>query len=138
MKPPEEVRLDFVREWLEKAGRDLAAGGHLLTGEGGFPETVAFHAQQAAEKYLKAFLVWHQVEFPKTHDVARLLELIAPLAPDLATALEEADSLTPYGVDYRYPGDYPEVSSAEAKRCIDTAMAVRGAILTRLPTNVIE
>jgi HEPN domain-containing protein len=105
MKSPEEVRREFVREWLEKAGRDLAAGSHLLTGEGGFPESVAFHAQQAAEKYLKALLVWHQVEFPRTHDIARLLELIAPVDADLAAGLDEAASLTPYGVDYRYPGD---------------------------------
>jgi HEPN domain-containing protein len=99
---------------------------------------VAFHAQQAAEKYLKAVLVWQQIEFPKTHDIGRLLELVASLDPDLAAALREAASLTPYGVDYRYPGDYPEVSAKEAKRCIEAATAVREAILDRLPTNLIE
>lgn len=135
MKPPDEVRREFVREWLGKAGKDLSAGSHLLTGEGGFPESVAFHAQQAAEKYLKALLVWHQLEFSKTHDIGRLLELIASLDPDLAAALKDAASLTPYGVDYRYPGDYPQVSLAEAKRCLETATAVRDAILRRLPTD---
>ena len=132
MKPPEDVRREFVRDWIDKAGSDLGAARHLLTGVGSFPESVAFHAQQAAEKYLKAFLVWHQIEFPKTHDVARLLELVASLDAGLAEELRDAADLTPYGVDYRYPGDYPEVSAAEAEHCIELASAVREAILARL------
>jgi HEPN domain-containing protein len=138
MKPPEEVRREFVRDWVQKAREDLGAGVHLLSGEGGFPGSVAFHAQQAAEKYLKAFLVWHQVDFPKTHDIARLLDLIAPTDPDLAKALGDSVSLTPYGVDYRYPGDYPEVSPTEAKRCIETATGVGEAILGCLPRGLVE
>ena len=58
--------------------------------------------------------------------------------PDLASALREAASLTPYGLDYRYPGDYAELSAAEANRCIEAATVVRKAILDRLPTNLIE
>ena len=60
MKPPEEVKRDLVRQWLTKAENDLGVARHLAA-ESGYFTAVAFHAQQAAEKYLKAFLVEHQV-----------------------------------------------------------------------------
>jgi HEPN domain-containing protein len=67
MRTPEQVKWDFVQQWLNRAHKDLAAGEVLL--KGGFEdyENVGFHAQQSAEKFIKAFLVSHQIEFPKTH-----------------------------------------------------------------------
>ena len=65
MKPPEEVKREFVRQWLRKGLADLAAARHLLSGGADLLYGAAFHAQQAAEKFLKAALVWHQVEFPQ-------------------------------------------------------------------------
>jgi HEPN domain-containing protein len=52
-------------------------------------------------QYLKALLVQRQVEFPKTHDIAKLLDRVATV--DLATAesLRDADALTPFGVEAR-------------------------------------
>lgn len=77
-------------------------------------EAVAFHAQQTVEKALKAVLVSHQVEFPKNHDIERLLDLVAVCDPDLAQTAADAAELTPFGVEYRYPGEYPSVSRAAA------------------------
>ena len=54
-------------------------------------EVVAFHAQQAAVKALKAFRVWHQVEFPKTHDISRLLALGGSVESDLRESLADAE-----------------------------------------------
>ncbi len=67
----EQVIWDFVQNWLRKAETDLRAAEHLLTidQEDYFP--AAFHAQQAAEKFLKGFLSRHQIPFPKTHDIGR-------------------------------------------------------------------
>ena len=65
MKPPEQIRQDLTRQWVEKAEKDYDTSGHLLSAAGAYFEAAAFHAQQAAEKYLKALLVWHQIEFPK-------------------------------------------------------------------------
>ena len=71
----EQVIWDFVQSWLHKAAGDLRACEHLLK----LPEddyfTSAFHAHQAAEKFLKAFLVRHQIPFRKTHDIQQLLQL---------------------------------------------------------------
>lgn len=60
MKPPEEVKREFVRQWLAKAGADLRASRHLLNGGLEFAASGAFHAEQAVEKAL-AQLVWDEV-----------------------------------------------------------------------------
>jgi len=94
MKQPEDIKQEFTRQWLEKAERDYKTSGHLLSVEGMYLEAVAFHAQQAAEKYLKALLVWHQAEFPKTHDINLLFTLLSNIEPGLAAILAEAAILT--------------------------------------------
>jgi HEPN domain-containing protein len=65
MKPPEDIKKEFVQRWLAKAESDLLASRHLLQGRPDLAGTAAFHAQQAVEKTLKALLVWHQIEFSK-------------------------------------------------------------------------
>ncbi len=97
-----------------------------------FPSTVCFHSQQAAEKYLKAFLTHHQVEFPKTHAIDQLLDLIAPVNGNLSESLRDVIVLTSYGVDVRYPGDFPNVTGSDAQRAIQLAEKVRGSVLELL------
>ncbi len=109
MRPPEIVLRELVVQWLDKADSDLDAVEELSVHGDRFREIIAFHCQQAVEKYLKAFLVRHQVEFPKTHDIAKLVARCANIDEHLAAHLAHASVLTPYGVDARYPGDLPEV-----------------------------
>jgi HEPN domain-containing protein len=85
MKQPEVVLRDLVRQWFAKAELDYRAADRLVKDPEPLREISAFHCQQAADKYLKAFLVRHQIEFPRTHDPEELLELLAPVRPD-ATA----------------------------------------------------
>lgn len=77
MKPPDAALRQLVRQWLDKATADFEAAEQLCGQGGRFREIVAFHCQQAAEKYLKALLVQWQVEFPKTRDIAKLLDRVA-------------------------------------------------------------
>ncbi len=76
MRRPEEVRHDLVQQWLSRAEEDLDVATRLIAESTPYLSTVAFHAQQAAEKFLKAFLVRHGVEFPKTHDLEELLDRV--------------------------------------------------------------
>ena len=131
MKPPDQVVRELAHEWLAKADLDLSAASALLSA-GDMSDVVAFHAQQVAEKALKAFLVWHQIEFPKTHDIERLLELCASIDPEVAEVLASAVELTPYGVEYRYPGEYPPVSAEAAELSLATAQLVVGEVAKRL------
>ena len=134
MKPPEEAAREMAGEWLAKADADLRACDGLLA-TAALSEIAAFHAQQAAEKALKAFLVWNQVEFPRTHDIKRLLALCRSTDPGLAESIADAAQLTPYGVEYRYPGEYPTVPTAAAKESAALARRVRDEVVRRLPED---
>jgi len=76
MRPPEGVRKRLVREWLRKANADFDLAEHLVAEGSVFLNAIAFHCQQAVEKYLKALLTWWGTEFPKTHVLATLFSLI--------------------------------------------------------------
>jgi HEPN domain-containing protein len=132
MKPPEDALRSLVRQWLEKAARDLDAAERLSTEGGRLREIVAFHCQQAAEKYLKALLVRNQIEFPKTHDILKLLDKVAIVDSKLADSLRPADVLTPFGVEMRYPSDAPEIREDAEIEALHLARQVRDAVLISL------
>jgi HEPN domain-containing protein len=132
MKLPDEALALLVRQWIAKAEVNYRTAERLVRDDEPIRESIAFHCQQAAEKYLKAFLVWRNVEFPKTHSIGRLLDLVSGVAPDLATALADAISLTPFGVEIRYPGDFPELLPGEEWTVFNLAKRTRDAILAQL------
>ena len=132
MKPPEKIRDEFVRQWLLKAEEDLNAARSLFTYGLTFLSSVCFHSQQAAEKYLKAYMTFCQVEFPKTHDIDEILDLIKPANKKLSESLRDTIILTNYGVDVRYPGDFPELTADDAKQAIQMAEKVRESVLKLL------
>ncbi len=138
MKRPEEVKVEFVRQWVNKAESDFNTAEHLSKSGESYVYAAAFHAQQAAEKYLKALLVWHQIEFKKIHDIAALLRLASKANPDIADLLKDAENLTPYGVKYRYPGDYPHVTVDHVQEALRIASQVRTEIRDRLPQNTLH
>ena len=134
MPPPEEqVRRGLVGQWLHKADQDIRSAEALLSQDTPLLYPSCFHSQQAAEKYLKACLTWHQAEFPKTHVIGELLDLLAKVDASLAESLAGATTLNPYGVEARYPGDMPEPDSAEATKALGLAKKVRDAVLCTLP-----
>ena len=121
MKQHENIRLEFIRQWLLKADEDLALSEYLLSESSAYRTAIVFHAHQGTEKYLKAFLVYHQCEFHKTHDIRQLLNLVEGINPEIGVGLQDLDELTPYAVETRYPGDYPDVSDEDAKRAVQLA-----------------
>ena len=66
-------------------------------------DIVCFHAQQCAEKYLKTYLVYHDIEFEKTHDLRKLVFLCSKVKKEFLDILEISKRLTDYAVDVRYP-----------------------------------
>lgn len=135
MRGPEEVKRGFVRQWLHKARGDLRTAEHLAQERPDLGFAAAFHAQQAVEKMIKAVLVWHQVEFPKSHDLDRLVELLRGPDAKLADALREASSLTLYAVDARYPGDLPDPTREETRGAVELAERACRVAMERLPVE---
>jgi HEPN domain-containing protein len=111
--------------WLKFAAADLAAA-RLLRSDDQVPSRIAcFHAQQAAEKALKAVLISYGTAFRKTHDV---VVLAAQLPAEVAVELDEIDVLVlqPWAVDGRYPGDLPDATPEEAGEALAVAEHLYG------------
>jgi HEPN domain-containing protein len=129
---PDPQRLADTASWLRKASNDLRYAGIDLVAEPAAPEDAVFHCQQAVEKALKAFLVWSDVPFPKTHDLGRLGHQAAQLDPSLEQLVDRIVDLSKYAWTFRYPGDPIEPSSAEAQEVLGRARAVVDEVRGRI------
>ena len=109
-------------DWLRYAYSDLELA-HVRRESNVLFEGLCFHAQQAAEKALKAVLIAKGVPPPKTHNIRTLLDL---LPQDLVAPqeIEDAASLTDYAVTSRYPGDFESVDEEEYKEAVRSAETV--------------
>jgi HEPN domain-containing protein len=135
MKQPEEAVIrKILGDWLNKAEQDMESAETLLSREPPLLSPSCFHSQQAAEKYLKAYLTWRQVEFPKTHSIREIVDLVRTVDEGLARSISSAAALTPYGVEVRYPGDVSEPKRQEAEEALGLARGVRKAVLRMLPS----
>jgi HEPN domain-containing protein len=124
---------ELTLSWLKKADNDLKTAKDELNTENPATDTVCFHAQQCAEKYLKAYLIYHQVYFRKTHNIAELIELCKKVDPDFETLYDfKAERLTPYAVEARYPEEFFFPSLEEAKEAIETAEKVKAFVVEKL------
>lgn len=113
-----------VRQWIERAEEDLRLANHAMTMKTAVPyRLVAYHAQQCAEKCLKAYLVAGMTDFPFTHNIGALLELCAPTAA-WVPEVQGAEALSTYAVTARYPGGPDRVSKHEAVVAIEHAARV--------------
>ncbi|MCJ7705397.1 MAG: HEPN domain-containing protein [Desulfobacterales bacterium] len=72
--PHDPVLVSETKEWLIKATQDLRSAEHALTASPPLLGDVAYHCQQVTEKALKAFLVWHNIPFRKTHSLEEIGE----------------------------------------------------------------
>lgn len=117
-----------AQRWMRYAEEDLALAGGLASG----PETSArmacWHAQQGAEKALKAALIALGTAFPRTHN---LLSLRALLPHELAVrmAVPALAELTQWAAESRYPGDWDEPTAEDARAAYLTATSVFAAVL---------
>lgn len=122
---------DLVKSWLRKAESDLA-NAQLCLGANTALDTVCFHAQQAAEKCLKAFLSAHKISFPPLHNLEKLVELCLKNDPAFAKLKMAAQNLTPYAVESRYDDDFwPSLETAN--EAVRFTIDIRDFVLERLP-----
>ncbi len=89
-----------------------------------FLEDLCWDAQQAAEKALKALCLHQSIAFPKTHSLVRLMDLLEGTGLDIPSEIKEADVLTRYSVETRYPGLEEEVTEVEYQVALHLATSV--------------
>jgi len=95
--------IERLRDWIEKADHDLGTAivinEHLLA----YSETLAFHCQQAVEKYIKCLLEFHSVAYRRSHDLRYLLDLLNDFIPISPEQYLQAMKLNGFSVEIRYP-----------------------------------
>ena len=121
------------RVWVRKAESDRSVIRSCLASPPTAWDMVCFHAQQGAEKLLKAFLVHHGRPYPRIHDMNALLQECAAIDPALAGLEADCRDLTDYAVVSRYPTEFYEPTEPEARELIAAAERIRASILERLP-----
>lgn len=118
-KPRSESQIP--KHWLTKARADLGSA-EILFREHGPTDTVCFLCQQAVEKYLKGFLILKKKKFGRIHDLAALLALCGEVDKEFLDWYEQAEKLTGYYIETRYPSDIPvSYSRQEAQEAIKIA-----------------
>ena len=96
---------EYLKNWIFRANEDIAVIENLFKSDPDlYASSICFHAQQAIEKFLKAFLIFHNKDFPKTHDLEYLLTECHKI--DQSGFDFDFGSLTDYGVSLRYPDDF--------------------------------
>ncbi len=120
-----------ARRWLQYAGEDLRAAELMLSETGFVPRQACWLAQQAAEKSLKAALVYLQIDFPRSHDLDLLRNRI-PEAWHVRGRHPDLAALTEWAVEARYPGDWAEATETDARLATRQARDIYESIATDL------
>jgi HEPN domain-containing protein len=122
--PPDVRDPSDPREWLRRARGDVALAKTARGTPGVLYEDLCFHAQQGAEKAIKAVLVMRQVEFPKTHVIEELLDLVAHAGQQVPPEVRHSARLTRYATGARYPGGAEDVTEDDHRRALELAERV--------------
>lgn len=125
----------ITQEWIEKAEGDWNAAQQLShVRKNPNYDAVCFHAQQCAEKYLKARLEEASVTFGKTHNLLPLLALVLPFEPNWIILQPAVNALTIFAVSFRYPGQ--SVTKADARQSLKDCREVRYVVRTAFGLSV--
>lgn len=115
-------------EWIQKAEGDFAsATREIRARKNRNDDSACFHCQQCIEKFLKAILVKANIQFPKTHDLGALLDLIVKRNPELEICRDAMNVLTDYAVVFRYPGETATAEQAREaySKCLELREVIR-------------
>ena len=127
------VDTEIVREWLQKADEDFEFARVNLQERKPFHAQICFHFHQAAEKYLKAYIIANELEFLKIHDLPMLLKICLSRDPSFEQLLDGCEYLNAFYIEARYPVHWPtNFSYGEAKKSLQYAEKIGSFIKERL------
>lgn len=127
MSIPDQNHIENVILWMSYADEDFGLANYAMKMPGSSPyRLIAYHAQQCAEKYLKAYLVYHDIDFPYTHDIQKLLNLCG--SHKWIEKIKDAEELTPYAISSRYTGMDEPVTEDEAHHAVYLASNMKKTI----------
>lgn len=120
----------YLEQWLEKAEHDLLAAKLIIDHQPIILDIACFHCQQDAEKYLKTFLVYHQQDFPKTHN----LDLLLKSCTDISHHFNKIDvkNLEDFAVRGRYPHDFLLPTLEETEDFYQIVLTLKALVLKEI------
>jgi HEPN domain-containing protein len=126
---------ELLQQWLDKSNDDLRSAEYLSTMHHPTPdELICFLCQQSSEKYLKGFLILHDIEPQKTHDLKELMEMCEKINSNFSVLLPQLNVLTDYAVLPRYPNELG-ITDEHMKAAIRYAKIVQKFVLKAIEEN---
>lgn len=116
-------------KWLKKAENDLLVIKNNISATEVPIDACCFHAQQAADKYFKAYLVSKQINFPKIHDLLALLNLCIIINNAFNQLIEAAIELSDYAITPRYPDAFDDLTFEDAIKAQKNAVKIKDFVL---------
>jgi HEPN domain-containing protein len=130
-----KTKKELINSWIKKAEKDLLTAEHELTFPDAVTESICFHCQQAAEKFLKAYSVFLGISFTKTHEIGELITKCENKDKEISIFKNEADKLTDYAISVRYPEEPLEPTLEEAKEAFRMAKKIRKFVLDKVTSR---
>jgi HEPN domain-containing protein len=121
---------NYVEQWLEKAANDLLAARLILDHQPIILDISCFHCQQAVEKYLKTFLIFHKKDFPKTHNIDLLLKTCSTINDRFKEV--DVKNLEDFAVRGRYPHDFLLPSVEEAEEFYQITLEIKELVIMEI------
>jgi HEPN domain-containing protein len=128
----EESRLiEIVRQWFAKADHDIEIVRRNLASEEPLTDVLCFHCQQAVEKYLKAFLVYHSIKPPRVHIIEDILIECGKIDPTFKD-LHHVAYMSEFAVELRYPDDFYMPPLAQLEKAYQDALDVNNFVRIKI------
>ena len=118
-------QIDEVKEWIEKADHDLGSAKIIYLHLPDYFDTIAFHCQQAVEKYIKAALIFYQINFLRSHDLIYLLDLLTAKIEVDDFRFKNAFALNNFSVQIRYRNKIVKLTKDEIETAIEISQEFR-------------
>jgi HEPN domain-containing protein len=131
-----DAKHTLVHKWMMKARSDLLSAKRLAHGKDPYLDTAIYHCQQTVEKAVKAWLVFHDQPFEKTHDLRLLVAQAAKSESKFKQWFNIAEQVSPYATAYRYPGETLEPDAEEFNKAFQAAQKFYDFVCTLLPPEV--
>jgi len=107
-----------IYEWIVKADHDLGSAKLIYLHIPEYFDTIAFHCQQATEKYLKSILLHFDIQFQRTHNLVYLLDLVTQKLEISEDMYDKAIVLNGFSVQIRYPDNTVYLTTEELELSI--------------------
>lgn len=127
--------IELIKYWIEKADHDFGSAKLIFLHAPDYFDTIAFHCQQAVEKYLKALLIYYEIEFQRTHNLIYLLDLLSNKIEISEDKYDSAIMLNGFSVQIRYPDRTIYLSKDELETSINITQKFRKFTITKIDIN---